>query len=130
MEERQRILVRHRTEYHECVNGSILTFSLTELRAALHAVFSPFGKVLDIVTANTYRLRGQAWIVYDTSMDANNAMQSLQSFPFYDKPMVRSKPYFMTLTYAFRRKLWLRTPHQTQSADAEASISNAMEQFD
>jgi len=58
-----------------------------ELRAALHAVFSPFGKVLDIVTANTYRLRGQAWIVYDTSMDANNAMQSLQSFPFYDKPM-------------------------------------------
>lgn len=32
---------------------------VAELKKALHAVFSQFGKVLDVVSLKTFRLRGQ-----------------------------------------------------------------------
>ena len=60
-----------------------------ELRMALYSVLSSLGKILDIVAARTYRLRGQAWIVYDTMDEAQRAFEGLQNFPFYDKPLVR-----------------------------------------
>ena len=37
----------------------------------------------------TYRLRGQAWIVFADVTAATNALNSMQGFPFFDKPMVR-----------------------------------------
>ena len=60
-----------------------------ELKKALHAVFSQFGKVLDVVCLKTFRLRGQAWVVFEGVTQATNALRSMQGFPFYDKPMVR-----------------------------------------
>lgn len=59
-----------------------------ELKKALHAVFSQFGKVLDVVSLKTFRLRGQAWVVFEGVTQATNALRSMQGFPFYDKPMV------------------------------------------
>ena len=38
----------------------------------------------------TYRLRGQAWIVFADVTAATNALNSMQGFPFFDKPMVGS----------------------------------------
>mmetsp|Transcript_26528 Transcript_26528/g.50422 ORF Transcript_26528/g.50422 Transcript_26528/m.50422 type:complete len:221 (-) Transcript_26528:284-946(-) len=58
-----------------------------ELKKALHAVFSQFGKVLDVVSLKTFRLRGQAWVVFEGVTQATNALRSMQGFPFYDKPM-------------------------------------------
>jgi U2 small nuclear ribonucleoprotein B'' len=60
---------------------------IKELLTALHAVFSSFGKILEIVAAKTYKLRGQAWVIFDMASDAQRALSSLQSFPFYDKPL-------------------------------------------
>ena len=51
------------------------------------AVFSQFGKVIDVVAAKTYKLRGQAWVVFDNVASATAAVRGLQDFPFYDKPM-------------------------------------------
>lgn len=53
-------------------------------------MFSQFGKILDVVCLKTYRLRGQAWVVFADISGATNALRSLQDFPFFDKPMVSS----------------------------------------
>jgi U2 small nuclear ribonucleoprotein B'' len=43
--------------------------------------------VIDINCAKTYKLRGQAWVVFDTVTAATNAVKRMNDFPFYDKPM-------------------------------------------
>lgn len=58
-----------------------------ELRKSLYAIFGQFGKILDVVCLKTYRLRGQAWIVFADVASAVNAKNAMQGFPFFDKPM-------------------------------------------
>lgn len=58
-----------------------------ELRKALYAMFSQFGKILDVVALKTLRLRGQAWIVFSDVAAATNAKNTMQGFPFFDKPI-------------------------------------------
>ncbi|KAL2632336.1 hypothetical protein R1flu_017022 [Riccia fluitans] len=58
-----------------------------ELKKSLYAVFSQFGKILDIIACKTLKLRGQAWVVFDDVTAATNALRQMQGFPFYDKPM-------------------------------------------
>ena len=53
-------------------------------------MFSQFGKILDVVCLKTYRLRGQAWVVFADISGATNALRSMQEFPFFEKPMVSS----------------------------------------
>ena len=43
--------------------------------------------MIDINCAKTYKLRGQAWVVFDTVTAATNAVKRMNDFPFYDKPM-------------------------------------------
>jgi U2 small nuclear ribonucleoprotein B'' len=43
--------------------------------------------VIDINCAKTYKLRGQAWVVFDTVTAATAAVKQMNEFPFYDKPM-------------------------------------------
>lgn len=61
---------------------------LAEIKKSLYAVFSQFGKILDIVACKTLKLRGQAWVVFDDVTAATNALRQMQGFPFYDKAMV------------------------------------------
>ena len=77
--------------------------SRTELYAALQSVFSPFGKVIDLVTAKTYKLRGQAWVVFDSEVEAERALAALQGFVFYDKPMVWRSYYYIVRSEHVRR---------------------------
>ena len=58
-----------------------------ELINSLHAIFSQFGKILDIVASKNFRMRGQAFIVFEDVSSSTSALQSMQGFPFYDKPM-------------------------------------------
>lgn len=62
-----------------------------ELKKCLYAIFSQFGKILDIICMKTHRLRGQAWVVFSDVTSATNALTSMQGFPFFDKPMVGSQ---------------------------------------
>jgi RNA recognition motif-containing protein len=59
-----------------------------ELKKSLYAVFSQFGKIVDIVACKTLKLRGQAWVVFEDVTSATNALRQMQDFPFYDKSMV------------------------------------------
>jgi len=58
-----------------------------DLKKALYAVFGQFGRILDIVALKTFRLRGQAWIVFADVTSATNALRAMQAFPFFEKPM-------------------------------------------
>ncbi|GFQ80203.1 u1 small nuclear ribonucleoprotein A [Trichonephila clavata] len=58
-----------------------------ELKKSLSAVFSQFGRILDIVAMQTLKMRGQAFVVFDDIKSAANALSTMQSFPFYDKPL-------------------------------------------
>jgi U2 small nuclear ribonucleoprotein B'' len=67
----------------------------TELKQCLHAIFSQFGRILDIVACKTLKLKGQAWVVFEDAGAAGAALRGMQGFPFYGKPM--------RLTYALTR---------------------------
>ena len=51
-------------------------------------MFGQFGPILDVVSRHTYRLRGQAWVVFERVEDAAQAVAAMQGFPFMDKPIV------------------------------------------
>ncbi|KAL4610847.1 hypothetical protein ACB098_08G067300 [Castanea mollissima] len=58
-----------------------------ELKRSLYALFSQYGRILDVVALKTPKLRGQAWVVFTEITAASNAVRQMQNFPFYDKPM-------------------------------------------
>lgn len=60
----------------------------TELKRSLYALFSQYGRILDVVALKTPKLRGQAWIVFSEVMAASNAVRQMQNFQFYEKPLV------------------------------------------
>jgi len=57
------------------------------LKKALYQAFSQFGKIIEIVACRGLKLRGQAWICFETVEAATNAMAKMQNHPFFDKPM-------------------------------------------
>ncbi|XP_057475110.1 U2 small nuclear ribonucleoprotein B'' 2-like [Actinidia eriantha] len=58
-----------------------------ELKRSLYALFSQYGRILEIVALKTTKLRGQAWVIFSEVTAASNAVRQMQNFPFYDKPM-------------------------------------------
>jgi U2 small nuclear ribonucleoprotein B'' len=65
------------------------------MRKALYAMFSQFGKIMDVVALKTLRMRGQAWVVFSDVAAATHAKNTMQGFPFFDKPIVRVDGYFL-----------------------------------
>lgn len=63
-------------------------FPDAELKKCLYAMFSQFGRIMDVVCLKTLKLRGQAWVVFTDAGAATNAMRTMQGFPFFDKPIV------------------------------------------
>ena len=56
----------------------------------MRCIFGQFGNIADVVSRRTYKLRGQAWVVFEREEDAEKALQSMQGFPFFNKPIVSS----------------------------------------
>ncbi|XP_072996199.1 U1 small nuclear ribonucleoprotein A-like isoform X1 [Typha latifolia] len=69
------------------INNLNEKIKLDELKKSLHAVFSQFGKILEVLAFNTLKHRGQAWVVFEDVSSASEALKRMQGFPFYDKPM-------------------------------------------
>jgi RNA recognition motif-containing protein len=69
------------------VNNLNERVKIPELKKCLYAIFSKFGKILDIVALKNLRMRGQAFIIFDQPDSAAQALTSMQSFPLYDKPL-------------------------------------------
>lgn len=60
---------------------------IESMKQALHAAFSQFGPIQDIVMRKSYRLRGQAFIIFHDIESATRALRTMQGFTFYDKPL-------------------------------------------
>ncbi|KAG5519738.1 hypothetical protein PMAC_000011 [Pneumocystis sp. 'macacae'] len=58
------------------------------LKKSLEAVFSSYGTILDIVAHKNIRMRGQAFVVFDSVDSAQKAIADVQAFTLFDKPMV------------------------------------------
>eukprot|EP00887_Chlorella_sp_A99_P005671 scaffold1.g5671.t1 len=57
------------------------------LKKCMRAIFGQFGAIADVVSRRTYRLRGQAWVVFEKPEEAARAVDSMQGFPFFEKPL-------------------------------------------
>ncbi|XP_022859400.1 U1 small nuclear ribonucleoprotein A [Olea europaea var. sylvestris] len=69
------------------INNLHEKIKLDELKKSLHAVFSQFGKILEVLAFKTLKHKGQAWVIFEEVSSATNALRQMQGFPFYDKPM-------------------------------------------
>lgn len=49
--------------------------------------FSQFGRILEIVALRGDKMRGQAWVSFDSVDSATSAMAQLNGQPFFDKPL-------------------------------------------
>jgi len=57
------------------------------LKKALEAVFKEYGEILEIIAHRNLRMRGQAFVVFKEVESATKAIQEVQGFPLFDKPM-------------------------------------------
>ncbi|TQS35097.1 hypothetical protein Golomagni_04493 [Golovinomyces magnicellulatus] len=60
---------------------------LPQLREALEELFSEYGTIIDIVAKTNLKAKGQAFIVFDSIESATKAIEEIQGFELFDKPM-------------------------------------------
>lgn len=58
------------------------------LKEALRTIFSEYGNVIDIVAKTNLKAKGQAFVVFDKPESAQAAIDELQGFELFEKPMV------------------------------------------
>jgi U2 small nuclear ribonucleoprotein B'' len=76
-----------------------------EIRSQLYALFTTYGKLIDVVATKTPKMRGQAFLVYTDLPSATAALRACDGMIFYNKPMVRlcrSCPIFCFSCYVLR----------------------------
>ncbi|KAE9410443.1 RNA-binding domain-containing protein [Gymnopus androsaceus JB14] len=73
-----------------------------ELRIQLLALFTTYGKVIDVVASKSPKMRGQAFLVFSDLAGATTAMRACEGMVFYDKPLRIG--YAKTKSYATSRK--------------------------
>ena len=57
------------------------------LKEALSEIFSEYGNIIDIVAKTNLKAKGQAFIVFDSPEAAQQAIEEVQGFELFDKPM-------------------------------------------
>ena len=60
-----------------------------EIRSQLYALFTTYGKLIDVVATKTPKMRGQAFLVFTDLPSATAALRACDGMIFYNKPMVR-----------------------------------------
>ncbi|KXH59597.1 RNA recognition domain-containing protein [Colletotrichum salicis] len=58
-----------------------------QLKEALHQIFSDYGNVIDIVAKTNLKAKGQAFVVFDDPEAARKAIEEVQGFELFEKPM-------------------------------------------
>ncbi|KAK7049574.1 hypothetical protein VNI00_005605 [Paramarasmius palmivorus] len=73
-----------------------------ELRSQLLALFTTYGRVIDVVASKSPKMRGQAFLVFTDLAGATAAMRACEGMLFYDKPL--RIDYAKTKSYATSRR--------------------------
>ncbi|KAL5364108.1 tubulin folding cofactor D C terminal-domain-containing protein [Aspergillus floccosus] len=58
------------------------------LKEALAEIFSEYGNIIEIVAKTNLKAKGQAFIVFDSVESASRAIDEINGFELFDKPMV------------------------------------------
>lgn len=58
------------------------------MKEALTEIFSEYGNVIDLVAKKNLKAKGQAFVVFDDVKAAETAIQEVQGFELFDKPMI------------------------------------------
>lgn len=58
------------------------------MKEALSEIFSDYGTILEIVAKTNLRAKGQAFIVFDNVDSATRAIEEVNGFELFEKPMV------------------------------------------
>jgi len=74
-----------------------ISLGITVLKASLRGLFKSYGEVLDVVAHKNLRMRGQAFVSFESTDIAKKAAKEVRGFPLYSKPMVRSSCDFSFL---------------------------------
>jgi U2 small nuclear ribonucleoprotein B'' len=78
---------------HQLTTHSVYAKNLEErvkvhaLKEALTEVFSEYGNIIDLVAKTNLKAKGQAFIVFDDPADAARAIEEVNGFELFDKPM-------------------------------------------
>ncbi len=59
-----------------------------QLKEALTEIFSEYGNVIDLVAKTNLKAKGQAFVVFDGVEAAERAIQEVQGFELFEKPML------------------------------------------
>ncbi|KAK3318578.1 hypothetical protein B0H66DRAFT_243937 [Apodospora peruviana] len=57
------------------------------LKETLRVIFSEYGNVIDIVAKTNLKAKGQAFVVFDNPESAAKAVEEVQGFELFEKPM-------------------------------------------
>lgn len=85
------------------------------LTEALRDIFGEFGEIIDIVAKKNLKAKGQAFVVFNSIDAAQDAIDSLQGFDLFDKPM----------TLAFAKT---RSDATVEKEDGEAGLATHKQQ--
>ncbi|KAH9923200.1 RNA-binding domain-containing protein [Epithele typhae] len=72
------------TLYIQNLNEKI---KLPVLKASLRGLFKSYGEVLDVVAHSNLRMRGQAFVSFESPEIAKKALKEVRGFPLYSRPM-------------------------------------------
>lgn len=64
-----------------------------ELKTQLYALFTTYGRIIDVVASKSPKMRGQAFLVFSDLAGATSALRACEGMVFYDKPLVRVLSY-------------------------------------
>ncbi|GLB33752.1 putative RNA recognition motif containing protein [Lyophyllum shimeji] len=73
-----------------------------ELKLQLYALFTTYGKIIDIIASKSQSMRGQAFLVFSDLAGATSAMRACEGMLFYEKPL--HIDYAKTKSYATLRR--------------------------
>ncbi|XP_058202292.1 U1 small nuclear ribonucleoprotein A-like [Rhododendron vialii] len=82
-----KLLVMFYSSHVSATNCRVIGKLQAELKKSLLAVFSQFGKILEVLAFKMLKHKGQAWVVFEVVSSASSALRQMQGFLFYDKPM-------------------------------------------
>ncbi|CAH2350818.1 putative U1 small nuclear ribonucleoprotein Usp102p [[Candida] railenensis] len=61
--------------------------SINKLKAKLQSLFSTYGAITQITAHKNLKMKGQAFITYESTENAKNALNKLQNFIIFEKPV-------------------------------------------
>lgn len=63
------------------------SIKIDELKDALREIFSEYGEIIDLVAKKNLKAKGQAFIVFENVESAQKAIEDVQGFELFEKPM-------------------------------------------